>query len=221
MILTAWGACMRISEYSFTRAHLPDHNVRHGAVLPGKKGLSVEFYSDKVTKLHAAVKHRFIRWSFLPRGAKAMLNCYIALRPKAAKYFFVQMDGWLLKQRNIIDMLDACILQTKYRFLRILPHGLRSGGASQKRLDRSHILDICHDCHWSETGHAIDHYSRPNLIDLGPKTVFEERPRFRCQKSCQIHLSGPEYHRNSRRCDTSLFDTFTSSLSTNDGGNQK
>ena len=32
MILTAWGTCMRISEYSFTRAHLPDHNVRCGAV---------------------------------------------------------------------------------------------------------------------------------------------------------------------------------------------
>ena len=174
MILTAWGACMRISEYSFTRAHLPNHNVRRGAVLPGKKGLSVEFYLDKVTKLHAAVKHRFISWSFLPGGAKAMLNRYIVLRPKAAKYFFVQMDGRPLRQKNVIDMLDACVLQTKFRFLQILPHGLRSGGASQKRLDGSHILDIRHDCRWSETGRTIDHYSRPNLIDLGPKKVFEE-----------------------------------------------
>ena len=60
LLITAWGASMRISEYSFTRAHLPEHNVHKGTILPGKKGLSVEFYSDKVTKLHAAVKHRFV-----------------------------------------------------------------------------------------------------------------------------------------------------------------
>ena len=123
---------MRISEYSYTRAHLPDHNVRRGAILPGKKGLSVEFYSDKVTKLNAAVKHRFVRWSFLPPGAKEIINRYIKIRPPEAKYFFIQMDGRPLRQRNVTDMLDITVLQTKHRFLRILPHGLRSGGGGKQ-----------------------------------------------------------------------------------------
>ena len=68
MFLVAWGVCMRICEYSFTRAHLPNHNVCRGAILPGKRGLSVEFFSDKVTKLNAAVKHRFVKWKFLPKS---------------------------------------------------------------------------------------------------------------------------------------------------------
>ena len=70
---------MRISEYSFTRAYLSDHNVRCGAILPSKKGLSVELYPNKVTKLNAAVKHRFIHWSFLPMGAKDIITCYMKI----------------------------------------------------------------------------------------------------------------------------------------------
>ena len=97
LLITAWGACMRISEYSYTRAHLPDHNVRCGAILPGKKGLSIKFYSDKATKLNAAVKHRFVHWLFLPLGAKAIINRYMKIWPPKAKYFFVQMDGCPLR----------------------------------------------------------------------------------------------------------------------------
>ena len=77
LLITVWGACMRISKYSYTRAHLPDHNVRCGTILPGKKGLLVEFYSDKVTKLNVAMKHRFVHWSFLPPGTKEIINYYI------------------------------------------------------------------------------------------------------------------------------------------------
>ena len=88
------------------------------------------------------------------------------------------MDSCPLKCWNVVDMLDMTVLQTKCRFLRILPLGLRSGGVSQNRLDGSHILDIRHDCHWSEMGRAIDHYSHPNLIDLGPKKVYKECPHY-------------------------------------------
>ena len=179
MFLVAWGACMRICEYSFTRAHLPDHNVRRGAILPGKRGLSVEFFSDKVTKLNAAVKHRFVKWKFLPEGAKSIIEQYIKVRPASSKYFFCTNDGRPLRRSHVMDFLESCVLLSDHRFLRILPHGMRSGGASQRRLDGGHILDIKYDGRWTETGKAIDHYTRPNLIDLGPKTVFRERPRYR------------------------------------------
>ena len=91
MVLTAWGACMRISKYSFSRAHLPDHNVRRGAVLPGKKGLSVEFYSDKFTKLHAAVKHRSSAGPFYP---EAQRQCWTTTSRSAQKQPSISSCRW-------------------------------------------------------------------------------------------------------------------------------
>ena len=109
------------------------------------------------------------------------MKWYITCHPPAAKYFFIQIDGCPLRHWNVVNMLNVCMLQTIHRHLMILPHGLRSGGASQKCLDRLHILDIHHDCCWSEKGKAIDHYSHPNLIDLGPEKVYNERPCYRRQ----------------------------------------
>ena len=146
---------------------------------PPKKGLSVEFFSDKVTKLNATVKHWFVKWKFLPEGAKSIIEIYMKMRPTASKYFFCSNEGRPLRRSYVVDFLDACVLQSDHKFLQILPHGMHSGGASQCWLDGSHILDIKYDGHWTKTRKVIDHYTRPNLIDLGPKTVFWERPRYR------------------------------------------
>ena len=71
-------------------------------------------------------------------------------------------------------------------------------------------------------GHAIDHYSRPNLIDLGPMIVFEEWPHFRRQwKAAKFIYLAQNTIETAGDVDTSLFDTFTLSLSANDGGHQK
>ena len=136
---------MRICEYSFTRAHLPNHNVCRGTILPGKRGLSVEFFSDKVTKLNAAVKHCFVKWKFLPEGAKSIVEQYIKMRPAASKYFFCTYDRRPLRRSHMMDFLESCVLLSDYKFLFILQHGMHSGGASQRQLNGGHILDIKYD----------------------------------------------------------------------------
>ena len=128
MFLIAWGAYMRICKYLFTRVHLLDHNVHRGAILPGKKGLSVEFFLDKVTKLNAAVKHQLVKWKFLPEGAKSIIKKYIQMCPAVFKYFLCTNDGRPLHRSHAVDFLDTCILQSDHKFLQILPHGMCSGG---------------------------------------------------------------------------------------------
>ena len=127
VLIMAWGACMRIGEYSYTKVHT-DHNVWANTINISKKGLSIEFFSDKVSKKTDSVKHHFMRWSLLPGSAKEIIKNYKKMRPTGAKYFFIQKDGRPLWCNHVVDMLDICNLQTTARNLRILPHGLHSGG---------------------------------------------------------------------------------------------
>ena len=49
LLIAAWRACMRIGEYSYTKAHT-NNNIWINAINIGKKGPSVEFFSEKVSK---------------------------------------------------------------------------------------------------------------------------------------------------------------------------
>ena len=91
--------------------------MRANAINIGKKGLLVEFFSDKVSKKTDAVKHCFMRWSLLLVNAKEIIKSYKKLRPAGAKYFFIQKDGRPLRRNHVVDFLDICNLQMTARNL--------------------------------------------------------------------------------------------------------
>ena len=127
--LIAFGASMRVGEYTQTQAKT-SHNIRHDAISLERAGIEVEFYSDKTAGLDGVVKHRFIPWSLLPKGAKVILHEYDSIRPVEAPTYFCQIDGRPLTRKRFVDWLETCLLQTEYRRLHVVPHSLRLGGTS-------------------------------------------------------------------------------------------
>ena len=123
-----------------------------------------------------------MRWSFLPTGARRILEDYKEIRPQAF-HFFVRMDGHQVTCNKFINMLDVCLMHTTYRFLAVVPHRFRAGGASTARLDGEDILSICSDGRWGEKSSAIESYLRLNLISMTPEQIFEEKPHYHHQWS--------------------------------------
>ena len=118
-----------ISEYTGSQ-----HNVRSGSVTWSDGGISVDFFSDKSSRYNSPVKHRLVPWNMLPPKSREFLDVYREKRPRNALHFFCKKDGRPLSRKNIVDMLDVCLIQTSHRFLRIVPHSFRVGGSSHRHL---------------------------------------------------------------------------------------
>ena len=101
VLLSPWGAYMRVLEYSKTKSK-QDHNLCHDSVQICDDGLCVEFLSNKTMKKSEPPHHRLITWSDLPEGSMETFLQYKQLRPKKAPYFFTRKDGRLLEQMHVM-----------------------------------------------------------------------------------------------------------------------
>ena len=130
VFLTAWGGFLRSSEYCARPRNGKTHALLAEGVTIMKTGIGLCFWSDKKDSEGHAVKHRVIHWSFLPAFAQELFEEFDKVRPPS-KYYFAQNDGQPLTYHRFTNMLDACLLFTRWRGLRIVMHSFRLGTFNQ------------------------------------------------------------------------------------------
>ena len=173
LFLVAWGAFMRVGEYTQAREGRKDHNIYEQSVVVTDLGCGVTFLSDKVSADDPTPKYRFIDWPFLPSFAKEAIQRYSDLRPKGAKHFFVHEDGRPLTRDDVVNAIDICVLHSPYWRMRYVSHGFRIGGASQARLAGVNILQIENQGRWGKNSRAVEHYTRQQFLHMSPDQLYE------------------------------------------------
>ena len=172
LFLVAWGAFMRVCEYTSARSGRKDHNIYAQSVEVTDLGCGVTFLSDKVSKDDPTPKYRFIDWPFLPPFVKQAISLYSSLRPKGAKHFFVREDGRPLTRDDMVDALDLCVLHSPFWRMKYMSHAFRIGGASQARLAGVNILQIQNQGHWGKNSKAVEHYTRQQFLRMTPDQLY-------------------------------------------------
>ena len=131
IFVMAWGGFMRISEYSKTSAKNGNkHNLREAGILLSDDGVSVNFLSDKVAKSKDPPKHRLVDWGFLPTFAKQYMEDYDQIRPQGAENYFCRESGEPLSRTTVLNLLEPCQLNTRWRFLSVPPPPrIQTGGS--------------------------------------------------------------------------------------------
>ena len=158
LFVTAWGAFLRISEYSRT-SDGNQHNLHRNAVLTSPDGISIKFLSDKTTSESDPIKHRLIRWWELPPSAEQIMLAYQQVCPPTAHNYFCREDGLELNRNYILNLLEPCQLMTDWRFLSVPPHSFRSGAASHARVIGKNIDEIYYIGRWTARSKAIEAYT--------------------------------------------------------------
>ena len=139
-------------------------------------GVGLTFYTDKISVVNEQPKYRMISWSFLPAGAQQMLEEYDAQRPREADYFFVREDGTPLAREDFVNLFELCLLHTRWRFLHVVPHALRVGGASNARLEGATIFDVQFAGRWHKGSAAYEHYNKVAYDSMLPEKAYEDLP---------------------------------------------
>ena len=184
MFLAAWGAFMRVSEYTTERntsrkkKRKRDHNVASESVDIEDDGFGITFESDKTSNLFTSPRHRVIQWSFFPAGARQIFDSYLSVRPKGARKFFVKMDGQPLTRNEFCDILDSSLLLTRWRSAHCVPHSFRVGGASHARKIGMGILEVQYIGRWTKNSSAIEAYTRPDLLNIEPEELKVKKPKY-------------------------------------------
>ena len=106
------------------------------------------------------------------------MDKYRSLRPRGSEKFFVRMDGQQVTRNEFCHFLDACLLHTRWRFLHVVPHALRVGGASEARKRGYDILTVKFIGRWTYNSSSIEAYTRLNLISIDPILVQRDKPTF-------------------------------------------
>ena len=83
MFVTAWGGFMWISEYTKVRSLARDHNLATSSINITDDSLGISFISDKTSQALTYLQHRRVRWSFLPTGARLIMEDYKEIHPQA------------------------------------------------------------------------------------------------------------------------------------------
>ena len=184
MFLAAWGAFMRVSEYTTERntsrkkKKKRDHNVAFESVDIEDDGFGITFESDKTSNLFTTPRHRVIQWDFFPTGARQIFDQYVDVRPKGVSKFFVKMDGQPLTRNEFCDFLDSCLLLTRWRSAHCVPHSFRVGGASHARKIGMGILEVQYIGRWTKNSSAIEAYTRPDLLNIEPEDLKQKKPKY-------------------------------------------
>ena len=183
MFLAAWGGFMRVSEYTNEfdkkgRLRKKDHNLDFYSIDIEDDGFGVTFESDKTSTVFTAPRHRVIDWSFFPDGAQKVFEDYLKIRLSGVPKFFVKMDGCPLTRNEFCDRLEACLLLTRWRGARIVPHSFRVGAASHARKVGYGILEVQYIGRWSKNSTAIEAYTRPDLLNIKPEELPFRKPKY-------------------------------------------
>ena len=142
-------------------------------------GIGISFWSDKTSKNDPTVKHRTVRWPFLPKVARDVLERYDRARLTKAQYYFVQYDGRPLFDNHFLEMLEVCLLHTRWRHVHIVSHSFRLSGASFARLLNWHIADIHHAGRWTAHSTAVEAYTRVVYMVMDPQDIYAKQHRYR------------------------------------------
>ena len=180
--MSAWGFCMRLSEFadkkSYCRELMLNYNLKSACIRIADTGFSAAFESDKTSTRGDPVKHHTVLWEHLLAGAKTIIEDYAAIRPDST-WFFCKNDSRALTRNDVLNLLDWCLLQTEWRFLRITPHSFRQGRPSQEPLEGANIDDLMHAGRWTKKSTAFDHYSHTDLALLPPQKIYNTMPKCR------------------------------------------
>ena len=103
---------------------------------------------------------------------------YDELRPKGASTFFCREDGRPLRRCDVVDIIDVCLIMTDWCKINITPHCFRVGKASYDTL-MGKSRDIRFEGRWGEDSKAFEAYSKPNLVCLSPKILYNDFSQFR------------------------------------------
>ena len=133
-----------------------DYNLKSSCIRIANSGFSAAFKSDKTSTKGDPIKHCMVLWENLPSGAKSIIEDYDASRPDST-WFFCKNDGRALTCNDVLNLLDSCLLQTKWRFLKITPHSFRQGWPSQEPLEGANINNLMHAGRWMKKSMAFDH----------------------------------------------------------------
>ena len=160
MFICAFAGFMRCCEFTESSGNRPNHNLLDHSVNVTQDHLGISFWSDKCSYNDLLVKHRLVSWEFLPAGAAQMVADYINAKPAGSGYFFVKEDGQTLSRKEFTNLLEACILHTRWCHLHCMPHCFRAGAASSARLDGESISDVEFYGQWAPKSKAVDHYTK-------------------------------------------------------------
>ena len=182
MFISAWGFCMRLSEFtnqkSYHRGLQLNYNLKSSAIRIAHTGLSAAFESDKTSTKGGPIKHRTVAWSNLPQGAQQIMEDYNSAHPDGS-WFFCKNDGRALTRNDILNLLEPCLLHSDWKFLRVTPHSFRQGRPSVEPMEGTPIDDLMHAGRWTKKSTAFDHYSRTDLAMLPPATILQALPKCR------------------------------------------
>ena len=182
VMVTAWAAQLRVSEYSSplvadVRAG-EDHNLQRDHVLVQPDGLTVIFMSDK-TSLHR--KERFIAWDNLPiTNCKEILAKYNSVRNMSSPVFFCHEDGTNITPNDMSNWIDISTSHTDWHGLKFTSHCYRIGGTSYLYRTGMDIPNVQRSGRWSHTDTtAVEHYLKPGLYSATPASIRESLPQYK------------------------------------------
>ena len=186
VMVTAWAAQLRVSEYSSPlvadiRAG-EDHNLQRDHVLVQPDGLTVIFMSDK-TSLQR--KERFIAWDNLPiTHCKEILYNYNSIHNTSSPVFFCHEDGTNITPNDMSNWIDISTSHTDRHGLKFTSHCYRIGGTSYLYHTGMDIPNVQRSGRWSHTDTtAVEHYLKPGLYSATPSSIRDSLPQYKLSLS--------------------------------------
>ena len=87
-------------------------------------------------------------------------------------FYFLCEDGQQVSKEYFLNLLDVCLIHTRWPFRCIVRHSFHIGGASMVRMDSQGILNIRYAGSWSDRSQSIEHYTQMNLVSMPPDQIY-------------------------------------------------